>query len=59
MLYQLAHILRDDFPWLWNSVDTVNGWFFALRYGSKSEGIVRRCNEDIPYNDVFDERRAA
>lgn len=52
MLYQLAHILRDDFPWLWNSIDTVNGWFFALRYGSKSEEIVRRCDEAIPYKIV-------
>lgn len=52
MLYQLAHILRDDFPWLWNSISTVNGWFFALRYGSKSEEIVRRCDEAIPYKIV-------
>ena len=52
MLYQLAHILRDDFPWLWNSIDIVNGWFFALRYGSKSEEIVQRCNEAIPYKIV-------
>lgn len=52
MLYQLAHILRDDLPWLWNGVDTVNGWLFALRYGNKSEEIVRQCNKDIPYQIV-------
>ena len=52
MLYQLAHILRDDFPWLWNGIDNVNGWFFALRYGSKSEEIIGRCNEAIPYKIV-------
>lgn len=52
MLYQLAHILRDDFPWLWNGVDTINGWLFALRYGNKSEEIVRQCNHDISYQIV-------
>jgi IS1 family transposase len=52
MLYQLAHILRDEFPWLWNAVDTVNGWLFALRYGNRSEEIVRQCDKEIPYHIV-------
>lgn len=52
MLYQLAHILRDDFPLLWNAADAINGWLFAIRYGNKSEEIVRQCNEECPYQIV-------
>lgn len=35
MLYKLAHILRDNFSWLWDLIENVNGWLFSLRYGKK------------------------
>ena len=34
-LYSIAHILRDRFGWLWNLVESLNGWLFAMRYRSK------------------------
>lgn len=32
MLYRIAHILRDQMPWLWNLIGRVNGWIFLCRY---------------------------
>ena len=34
-LYKIAHLLRDRCGWLWNFVESFNGWLFAMRYGSK------------------------
>lgn len=34
MLYKLAHVLRDCFPWLWEMVEQLSGWLFACRYSS-------------------------
>lgn len=32
MIYKVAHILRERFPWMWNELEMVNGWLFAVRY---------------------------
>lgn len=32
MLYKLAHVLRNRFPWVWEMVEQLNGWLFACRY---------------------------
>ena len=32
MLYALAHILRDKFPWIWDLIEKTNSILFALRY---------------------------
>lgn len=32
MLYKLAHVLRDCFPWLWEMMEWLNGWLFVCRY---------------------------
>lgn len=57
MLYEIAHIIRDKFSFLWEIVESVNGWLFACRYRNKlmgvnellaplsSEYIVRQTNE--------------
>lgn len=39
MLYELAHIIRDRFGFLWEMVESVNGWLFACRYRSKLKGV--------------------
>lgn len=49
MLYKLAHILRDSFPWLWDLVGMINSVLFALRYNncfSKIEAILEKDNTD-------------
>lgn len=49
MLYKLAHILRDKFPWMWNLIEWLNGLFFVLRYAKK----IGRIN-DILVNHQLD-----
>lgn len=39
MLYQLAHILRDRFTWLWNILGVVLSWLFSIRYGRRLKQI--------------------
>ena len=40
MLYKIAHILRDNFSWLWNIVEWINGEVFSLRYGKRLKRFV-------------------
>ena len=35
MLYQIAHIVRDKFGWLWNLIERLNAWLFSMRYGRR------------------------
>lgn len=35
MLYKIAHLLRDNLPWLWNMAEVLNSFFFSIRYGKK------------------------
>ena len=39
MLYHLAHILRDHFPFLWDWVSKLNSCLFTVRYGKGMKGI--------------------
>lgn len=39
MLYALAHWLRDHCPWIWETVEYLNSWVFALRYGRRLKGL--------------------
>ena len=39
MLYQIAHILRDRFSWLWNILGVVLSWLFSIRYGRRLKQI--------------------
>lgn len=39
MLYNIAHFLRDQIPWLWDLVDMVNSSIFRIRYGKKLETV--------------------
>ena len=39
MLYRIAHILRDKFPWIWESIGVINSFLFALRYGKRMKKI--------------------
>lgn len=39
MLYNIAHFLRDQMPWLWDLVDIVNSFLFRIRYGGKLDSV--------------------
>ena len=39
MLYKIAHLLRDKFPWLWDMIGIVLSWLFEIRYGKKLKQI--------------------
>lgn len=39
MLYRVAHLLRDKFPWLWDMMGLVLSWLFGIRYGRKLKQI--------------------
>ena len=39
MLYRIAHILRDKFPWIWESIGVINSFFFVLIYGKRMKKI--------------------
>ena len=39
MLYRIAHILRDKFPWIWESIGVINSFLFVLRYGKRMKKI--------------------
>ena len=39
MLYRVAHLLRDKFPWLWDMMGRVLSWLFGIRYGKKLKQI--------------------
>lgn len=39
MLYELAHTIRDKFGFLWEIVESVNGWLFTCRYRSTLKGV--------------------
>lgn len=47
MLYKIAHILRDYFPFLWDLIDIMNSWLFGLRYGGKIALVVDKLNDGI------------
>lgn len=35
MLYKIAHLLRDKFPWIWNFIGMFNALIFRLIYGKR------------------------
>lgn len=39
MLYKLAHLLRDHFPFLWDLVDIINAFLFVLRYWKRLKNL--------------------
>ena len=42
-LYNIAHTLKDKLPFIWDAIEKVNEWLFALRYGKKVKNIVVNC----------------
>ena len=43
MLYKIAHLLKDKFPFIWYTIEKVNEWLFVLRYGKKVNNIAVTC----------------
>lgn len=43
-LYNVAHEIRENCPWMWNLIEMTNGWIFSIRYRKslkKIENIIR------------------
>ena len=38
-LYRIAHAIQKKIPFLWRGVESVNGWLFMVRYGSKMKRV--------------------
>lgn len=68
MLYRLAHLLRDKFPFLWNCIECVNSLAFYLLYrrrlkkvsfkGLSGEYIIREAsNRDVSALVAFFDRQ--
>lgn len=47
MLYKIAHVLRDRFPWLWDMVERLNDLLFSCRYGKCLRKVMggANCND--------------
>ena len=70
MLYEIAHIIRDKFGFLWQIVEHANGFLFACRYHKKlndldkllvslsNEYCIRQTNENdvMPLVKFFNEQ---
>lgn len=39
MLYEIAHIIKDKLSFLWEIVETVNGWLFTCRYHKQLQKV--------------------
>lgn len=47
MLYQIAHILRDQFPYIWDLIDCINSSLFSIRYGKKLNTVEHNLNQFV------------
>ena len=47
-LYKIAHVLRDRCGWLWNFIESFNGWLFSLRYGRRVKNLNLNDNKMVP-----------
>ena len=60
MLYQIAHIVRDKFGWLWQLIEWLNAWSFSMRYGKRLSAFSFRAipegYELVPIRDVSTEK---
>lgn len=55
MLYKIAHVLRDNFPFIWNFINIINSSLFSLRYSknlNKVEDIVLNNSAKTSYRVV-------
>lgn len=63
MLYQIAHIVRDKFGWLWQLIERLNAWLFSVRYGKILDSFSFKefpeGYELVPLRDVPTEKMVA
>ena len=56
MLYELAHTIQKNAPWIWEGVEGLNTLLFRLRVGRRRLRLADCCPEGVR---VADERDAA
>ena len=55
MLYKIAHILRNNFSWLWNIIEWINSMVFSLKYRKKLKGLAFTTSiEEYDINSIRD-----
>lgn len=63
MLYQIAHIVRDRFGWLWQLIERLNAWLFSMKYGKRFASFsfkeMPEGYELVPLRDVPAEKIVA
>lgn len=63
MLYQIAHVVRDNMGWLWQLIEQLNAWLFSMRYGKRlcafSFREIPEGYELVPLRDVPTEKMVA
>ena len=42
-LYHIAHTLKNKLPFIWDEIEYMNEWLFAIRYGKKVKNVVVTC----------------
>lgn len=53
MLYRIAHIVRDNFPILWNCVNKMNSFLFVLRYGKRLRNVSAFLLKYAEHYDIY------
>lgn len=43
MLYELAHTIQKNAPWIWNGVEVMNALLFRWRVGKRMKGVAACC----------------
>lgn len=56
MLYELAHVIQKNTPWVWNGVEVLNALLFRWRVGKRMKEMAACCPDGIR---VVGERDAA
>ena len=52
MLYKIAHVLKDRFPWLWDAAEWLNGLLFVCRYGRRLRKVMGVICNDLKFKVV-------
>ena len=60
MIYELAHVIKEKFGWLWNLIEIINSLLFSMRYGKRLNNFVftniPKGYEIVKFKDVSTEK---
>ena len=60
MIYELAHVIKEKFGWLWILIEIINSLLFSMRYGKRLNNFVftniPKGYEIVKFKDVSTEK---